>query len=59
VFWQLFIAADMLAVGYITTFLHWPFVALQLVAAASKADRLDAVHLMQPHASPAGNGSIA
>lgn len=28
VFWQLFIAADMLAVGYITTFLHWLFVAL-------------------------------
>jgi len=33
VFWQLFIAGDMLAVGYITTALHWLFVALQLTAA--------------------------
>jgi hypothetical protein len=33
VFWQLFIAGDMLAVGYITTVLHWFFVALQLIAA--------------------------
>jgi len=35
VFWQLFIAADMLAVGYITTTLHWLFVALQLSAAVA------------------------
>jgi len=33
VFWQIFIAADMLAGGYITTSLHWLFVALQLGAA--------------------------
>jgi hypothetical protein len=33
VFWQLFIAADMLAVGYVTTALHWIFVVLQLYAA--------------------------
>ena len=32
-FWQIFIAADMLAVGYITTSLHWTFVVLQLSAA--------------------------
>jgi hypothetical protein len=35
VFWQLFIAGDMLTVGYVTTALHWLFVALQLAAAAS------------------------
>ena len=34
VFWQLFIAADMLAVGYVTTALHGCFVALQLYAAS-------------------------
>jgi hypothetical protein len=34
VFWQTFIVGDMLAVGYITTALHWLFVALQLTAAA-------------------------
>jgi hypothetical protein len=35
VFWQFFIAADMLAAGYITTSLHWLFVALQLFAATA------------------------
>ena len=34
VFWPFFLAADMLAMGYITTSLHWFFVALQLLAAA-------------------------
>jgi hypothetical protein len=33
VFWEIFIAADMLVVGYLTTSLHWLFVALQLFAA--------------------------
>ena len=33
VFWQLFITADMLTVGYVTTALHGLFVALQLCAA--------------------------
>jgi hypothetical protein len=37
VFWQTFIAGDMLIVGYVTTALHWLFVALELTAAA--ADR--------------------
>lgn len=32
VFWQLFIDADMLAAGYITTALHGVFVVLQLAA---------------------------
>jgi len=36
VFWQIFIAADILAVGYITTSLHWTFAALQLFAALSE-----------------------
>ena len=31
--WQIFIAADILPVGYITTILHWTFAALQLLAA--------------------------
>jgi hypothetical protein len=35
VFWQVFVAADLLAVGYITTSLHWLFAALQMVAAAA------------------------
>jgi hypothetical protein len=35
VFWQIFVATDMLAAGYITTSLHWLFVALQLAAAHS------------------------
>jgi len=34
-FWQLFIVADMLAVGYVTTALHGLFVVLQLSAAAT------------------------
>ncbi|MGH7453618.1 MAG: hypothetical protein ACRENG_19880 [bacterium] len=33
VFWQIFIVTDMLALGYITTSLHWLFVVLQLFAA--------------------------
>ena len=39
VFWQLFIATDMLAMGWLTTALHWLFVALQLAAAASTDSR--------------------
>ena len=34
VFWQLFVATDMLALGYVTTGLHWIFVVLQLYAAS-------------------------
>ena len=33
VFWPIFVAADMLTAGYITTSAHWMFVALQLLAA--------------------------
>ena len=43
VFWQLFIAADMLTVGYVTTALHGLFVALQLLAAHA-APGSDPVH---------------
>ena len=35
VFWQIFVAADMLLVGYVTTALHGLFAALQLVAASA------------------------
>jgi hypothetical protein len=35
VFWQIFIAADALWGGYLTTSLHWIFVMLQLVGASS------------------------
>ena len=35
VFWQIFIAADALVVGYLTTSLHWLFVVLQLFAATA------------------------
>ena len=46
VFWQFFVAADMLAMGYITTLLHVLFVVLQLAAAmvgAAAAPRVDAI----------------
>jgi len=33
VFWPLFVAMDMLMLGYVTTALHWTFVVLQLGAA--------------------------
>jgi hypothetical protein len=36
VFWPLFVAADMLMVGYVTTSLHFTFVALQLGAALGR-----------------------
>jgi hypothetical protein len=39
VFWQIFVATDMLAMGWVTTVLHWLFVALQLTAAASTYSR--------------------
>ena len=32
-FWQMFVATDALAVGYVTTSLHWLFVAAQSLAA--------------------------
>ena len=35
VFWPIFIAADALWAGYVTTTLHWAFVVLQLSAAGS------------------------
>lgn len=35
VFWQIFISADMLAVGYVSTALHALFATLQLVATAA------------------------
>ena len=43
VFWQVFVAADFLAAGYITTSLHGLFVVLELSAAtaASRAGALD------------------
>jgi hypothetical protein len=37
VFWPLFAFAGMVAGGYITTGLHWLFVALQLAAAMAAA----------------------
>ena len=33
VFWPIFLAADALWAGYVTTSLHWAFVVLQLIAA--------------------------
>lgn len=40
VFWQIFIATDMLAGGYLTTGLHWSFVTLHLLAAGMTATRV-------------------
>jgi len=48
-FWQMFVATDALAVGYVTTALHWLFVAAQMTAAmtaeASFPNALAKVHL--------------
>ena len=43
VFWPIFVTSDMLAVGYITTSLHWTLVALQLVAAMTSSGTADAI----------------
>ena len=37
-FWPMFVAMDALTVGYVTTALHWLFVALQLIAAFAASD---------------------
>jgi hypothetical protein len=37
VFWDIFIAGEALAMGYITTLLHWIFAGLQLFAAISNS----------------------
>ncbi|WP_199805738.1 hypothetical protein [Bradyrhizobium lablabi] len=39
IFWQFFIAADMLMVGYVTTALHGLFVVLQISAAVAAGRR--------------------
>lgn len=39
VFWRFFVVADALAMGYVTTSLHWLFVALELGAAAAAGSR--------------------
>lgn len=36
-FWQMFVATDALAVGYVTTLLHWTFVFAHLYAASTVA----------------------
>ncbi len=40
-FWQFFIAADVLVVGYVTTIAHFTLVVLQLAAAASHRRHAD------------------
>jgi hypothetical protein len=42
VFWQIFIAGDMLVVGYVTTLLHGFFALLQLAAAAKAGENVSA-----------------
>jgi hypothetical protein len=37
-FWSMFVATDALVAGYVTTILHWLFVALQLIAAFAASD---------------------
>lgn len=41
-FWQFFIASDMLAVGYVTTIAHWLFAVAHLVVLATPAATADA-----------------
>jgi hypothetical protein len=49
-FWQAFIAMDALMMGYVTTALHWTFVALNLAGAFS-AQQSDAISVLTgPHA---------
>src|SRR5262245_37298923 len=48
VFWQIFVAADMLAGGYITTSLHFAFFALQLFAAATAKPGVSNVPVKSP-----------
>ena len=38
-FWQAFVAMDALVMGYVTTALHWTFVALNLMAALTADTR--------------------
>jgi hypothetical protein len=38
VLWEIFIAAEALVVGYVTTALHWIFAMLQLLAAVSSSE---------------------
>jgi hypothetical protein len=52
-FWQAFVAMDALVMGYVTTALHWTFVALNLVAAFT-AERSDAVSPLPPSRRRAG-----
>jgi hypothetical protein len=44
-FWQAFIAMDALMMGYVTTALHWTFVALNLAGAFS-AQQSDAIGVL-------------
>ena len=39
-FWQMFVATDALAVGYVTTGVHWLFVAAQLTSAVAAGKTL-------------------
>ncbi len=40
-FWQGFVVMDALVMGYVTTALHWTFVALNLMAALTEKRKLD------------------
>ncbi len=44
-FWQGFIVMDALVMGYVTTALHWMFVALNLMAALSEKRSLKVSHV--------------
>jgi hypothetical protein len=43
VFWQMFIAADALVMGYVTTSFHWTFAIAQVCAAFAASSELDSV----------------
>ena len=48
VFWQVFVAADMLAAGYITTSLHFAFLLLQLSAVTAAKPSPDEAPIKSP-----------
>lgn len=47
-FWQIFVTSNMLAAGYVTTGLHFTFLALQLLAARAAGTAARAPALLAP-----------
>ena len=46
-FWPLFAAADAMAMGYVTTTLHWTFFALQIAAAVTAREGVPTIGVLR------------